>query len=387
MRKWFIRLAWGAAIGVCAWFVFQAFVADVYRVESGSMEPVLHGPEGDRPGESVLVVYGVDDPRRFDLVVLRRPDEDEPFVKRIVGLPGETVTLSGGDLLIEGQRLPATAPRPEPLLVFDERHVPMERAFPELAKRATRLADAWRIEASAAEALEFHYAPRITDGYWSPTDEWIDGNELPNDLGVVLDVRLATPSATVTVELTEGGERYRAIVARDEADGSFRITVARDEQDGVFQEQSGVARRVPLDVWHEVGFDNCDNSLITRLDGGAMSAIDVGASRELANAPDPTLKHRLPRVTLLVTGTVLIRGLRVVRDRCWIARGRFGGDAPVTLGPDEVFVLGDHSSASFDGRDWGPVKTSTLLGRPSAVVRPWAAMRWLEPPAPWTEAR
>ncbi|MCK6445810.1 MAG: signal peptidase I [Planctomycetes bacterium] len=385
MRKWLVRLAWAAVLGVCAVFVLQAFVADVYRVESGSMEPVLHGPDGARPGESVLVLYGVDEPRRFDLVVLRRPDEDEPFVKRIVGLPGETVTLSGGDLLVDGRRLPADTPRPEPLLVFDERHLPMERAFPELAKRATRMGDAWRIEATDHATLEFPYAPRITDGFWSPTDEWIEGSELPNDLGVELDVRLVTPDATVTVELTEGGERYRAIVSRADADESFRVTVARDEHDGVFREQSGVGRRVSLDAWHRVGFDNCDNSLITRLDGGPMSAIDVGASRELADARDPTLKQRLPRVTLLVTGIVLIRDVRVVRDRHWIARGRFGGDAPVTLGPDEVFVLGDRSSASFDGRDWGPVKTSALLGRPSAVVRPWAAARWLKPPKPWTE--
>lgn len=385
MRKWFVRLAWAAVLGVCAVFVVQAFVADVYRVESGSMEPVLHGPEGDRPGESVLVVYGVDEPRRFELVVLRRPDEDEPFVKRIVGLPGETVTLSGGDVLIDGQRLAADVPRPEPLLVFDEGHLPMERAFPELAKRATRQGDAWRIEASETAPLEFPYAPRITDGFWSPNDEWIEGTELPNDLGVELDVRLVTPNATVTLELTEGGERYRAIVSREDADETVLVTVARDEHDGVFFKRTGVGRRVSLTAWHTVGFDNCDNSLITRLDGGPLSAIDVGASRELVDARDPALKQRLPRVTLFVTGTVMLRDVRIVRDRHWIARGRFGGDAPVTLGPDEVFVLGDRSSASFDGRDWGPVKTSALLGRPSAVVRPWSAARWLPPPQSWTE--
>lgn len=57
-------------------------------------------------------------PRRGDIVVAR--SWDEWIVKRVVGLPGETVELRSGELYIDGQRFQETYPRNDGLLTIGE---------------------------------------------------------------------------------------------------------------------------------------------------------------------------------------------------------------------------------------------------------------------------
>ena len=66
-----------------------------YRVEGDSMSPTLFH------GQSVLVVrptFSWNQLRRGDVVVLRRPGPpDDTYIKRIIGLPDEEITLAGGN--------------------------------------------------------------------------------------------------------------------------------------------------------------------------------------------------------------------------------------------------------------------------------------------------
>jgi signal peptidase I len=63
----------------------------------------------DVRGDRLLVdrtAFALRNPRRWEVVVFRSPvDESELCVKRIVGLPGETVALAGGNVLINGERI------------------------------------------------------------------------------------------------------------------------------------------------------------------------------------------------------------------------------------------------------------------------------------------
>jgi signal peptidase I len=68
-------------------------------VKGGSMRPTLG------PGQRIAVAPLVRPPDRGDLVVLRSPRHLE-VVKRVVGLPGERVRLSGGRLEVDGQAVP-----------------------------------------------------------------------------------------------------------------------------------------------------------------------------------------------------------------------------------------------------------------------------------------
>ena len=75
------------------YFIFQPFV-----IKGNSMEPNFH--QGD-----YLIVdeisYRFKEPQRGDVIVFRYPqDISQRFIKRIIGLPGETVTMEEGKITI-----------------------------------------------------------------------------------------------------------------------------------------------------------------------------------------------------------------------------------------------------------------------------------------------
>ena len=74
------------------------------RVPSESMEKTIM--TGDRFFGNRLA-YLFDDPERFDIVVFKYPDdESQLFVKRVIGLPGETVEIKDGKVYINGSETP-----------------------------------------------------------------------------------------------------------------------------------------------------------------------------------------------------------------------------------------------------------------------------------------
>lgn len=53
------------------------------------------------------LAYLFDDPERFDIVIFKYPDdESQRFIKRVIGLPGETVEIREGKVYINGSDTP-----------------------------------------------------------------------------------------------------------------------------------------------------------------------------------------------------------------------------------------------------------------------------------------
>lgn len=135
-------------------------------------------------------------------------------------------------------------------------------------------------------------------------------------------------------------------------------------------------------LWR-VRFANIDNVLqleIRRRSGppGVLRA-SYEANTPLERTPDPTATHRRPRACLAVEGARLrVERLRLLRDVHYTDAGQWGTRAPLQLGPDELFVLGDSSPFSEDSRMWGAVPLGRVVGRPVAVVWPPGRWRWLE---------
>lgn len=80
--------------------IIVLFVARAFTVDGPSMQPTLH------TGERLLidkVTYRLRDPHRGDVVVFRYPsDPRQYYIKRVVGLPGDEIRITGGLLHING---------------------------------------------------------------------------------------------------------------------------------------------------------------------------------------------------------------------------------------------------------------------------------------------
>lgn len=93
------------------------FVAlDTYRVVSDSMSPSF--AVGDRLLVNRLV-FEFRAPRRWEPVIFRGPD-GVAYLKRVVGLPGETVAIQAGVVEINGK--PTTPPNPSMTYSSEGRH-------------------------------------------------------------------------------------------------------------------------------------------------------------------------------------------------------------------------------------------------------------------------
>ncbi|MFB2768210.1 signal peptidase I [Pelatocladus sp. BLCC-F211] len=92
----------------------RTFVAEARWIPSGSMEPTLHGSPNQWEADKIIVdklSYKFSNPQRGDIVVfsptkeLQQEQYQDAFIKRIVGLPGETVALKNGKVFINNQPL------------------------------------------------------------------------------------------------------------------------------------------------------------------------------------------------------------------------------------------------------------------------------------------
>lgn len=109
-----------------------------FRIPSGSMEPTLHGDPGFFIGDRVFVnkwIYGpripftnsrifrLDEPKRWDIVVFRSVEPDEPrkiLIKRVVGLPGERIHIYNGKIYADGEPLELPEDMPDVHYVGEE---------------------------------------------------------------------------------------------------------------------------------------------------------------------------------------------------------------------------------------------------------------------------
>ena len=102
-----------AAIAVLLALFIRTFVVQAFKIPSGSMEPTL------LVGDHILVnkfIYGIKipfvrttlipigEPQRDDVIVFIYPvDKSKDFIKRVIGLPGDTLEMVGNKIIINGK--------------------------------------------------------------------------------------------------------------------------------------------------------------------------------------------------------------------------------------------------------------------------------------------
>jgi signal peptidase I len=130
--------------------VLVTFIAQPFVVEGTSMEPSL--VDGERLIVNKLS-YRLGSPGRGDVVVFRFPgDRRQRFIKRVVALPGETVVIRDGKVLVDGRSLsevyladatfgeygPVRVPKGRLFLLGDNRANSRDSRYPEVGMVAYR---------------------------------------------------------------------------------------------------------------------------------------------------------------------------------------------------------------------------------------------------------
>jgi signal peptidase I len=86
----------GVLVIIIRWFLFSPFIVD-----GDSMRPNFS------TGERLIVnkiVYDIRSPKRGEVIVFHAP-EGKDYIKRVIGLPGETVKVTGDKVFINGQEI------------------------------------------------------------------------------------------------------------------------------------------------------------------------------------------------------------------------------------------------------------------------------------------
>ncbi len=99
--RWIIEVVVIVAAAFVLALLIQQFILKPYAIPSPSMEPTL--VQGDRVLVSRLT-YHFRSPERGDIIVFNPPgqEDSEPFIKRVVGVAGDTVSVHDGVLWVNG---------------------------------------------------------------------------------------------------------------------------------------------------------------------------------------------------------------------------------------------------------------------------------------------
>src|SRR4026207_1328735 len=122
---WFWEWTKSILVALLVWFFLRTFLVEAFRIPSGSMENTLL--IGDflfvnkaLYGAEVPIIHarppGVREPKRDDILVFDSVEEEGlKVVKRLIGMPGDTLSMENGELFRNGQRgNEADAPAAEP---------------------------------------------------------------------------------------------------------------------------------------------------------------------------------------------------------------------------------------------------------------------------------
>lgn len=385
-RPW--RLVIGIALALAAPLLFKATVGWVFPVVSGSMAPTVE------TGEWVFLRYDVDPLERFDIVAFTGVGGGAS-IKRVIGLPGEVISLDPtGDVRIEGAALRGEGRRPPLTPMFDSRLQSIDEHW----RHGGAYADPWSLVEGSAEGsgevwemdgsavarsaslglLGFH--DRVDDGGLLADGSVRRGQQVVHDVAVSFEIKLLDAGGRICVQLMEQGDVFEVSVPIYEGEDETRVDLFRRMAQPDPVEYFVYGRTaVPIGEWLPVRFSNIDNLL--RFEIGEFELefdYDYRGNTLHPTAFDMSAISLGERVRLGGEGVVLqVRNILVERDFHVSARGDFGAGAPLQLGPDEVFVVGDATGISRDSRERGPVSRSRIFARVDAAVWPLRAARWL----------
>lgn len=450
-------------------FIFRAFVVEAFVIPTGSMANELNGlhravrcpdcgyefnfsanggpnsaavcqncfrtispREMDSPtfsGDRILVlkfIYNFSQPSRWDVVVFKNPNkplENENYIKRLVGRPGEKIAIYRGDVYIDDK----IAVKPDKtqdalwLLVHDTNYRPTRPGW----------IPRWETSAGAEEVSRgFDLSPTGNDAatlsYWHRNayallrnihnfNAYVSKGNGPavTDLSLRAWVKLDRPTAVLRLVLSAYKDTFEFTLAGPEAGDKAQILINGTPR------ATNDKLALPIGEQFQIEVVNVDHKLVLRLNGRRLFDLDgngtVDENDDLTYEPTEMSRAEQTQfeppeksasvVRLEVAGSsahvsrlVLLKdvyytdadfnppdcdlrerpGYKHSGDSGWATRGQ-----AVSLQEDEFFMLGDNSPHSLDSRLWwnrGPrsfaVPRKNLIGKAFFVYWPAAGKRY-----------
>ena len=369
-------------------------------------------------GDRLLVqkfLFDVRRPNRWEVAVFQSPAEpDQAYVKRVVGLPGETIQIADGDVYIDGKiaRKSLREQRAMRILVYDNDFVPGDSdRFPRwrfLGGRMPKVvASGWKAEGtrlvhepSATSAhredwLEYHHFDPDRGRHGAIRDFCpynggdLRGDNVVRDLMIEADVSVRPDVKSLTLRLEHGPDHFAVVLpvdgrGRPEVRHNGRWVDVANAKGGLESSPAGSPRFARLEA------STIDRRLTVALDDVPLfDPIDYEAGGSPGFGPPGS-----PLALGVLGGSMEVRRARVYRDIYYTGnlaigpRRPFAVDTPYVLGHDEFFVLGDNSPVSNDSRFWDGrpvVKGDRFLGKPFLVHLPGqvCALRVFGRPLGW----
>ena len=310
--------------------------------------------------------------RRWEPMVFRRPDRaTTAFVKRVVGLPGETVQLVGGNIHANGRICRKTLAQQRGLAVpvYDDRFRP--RAGTSRWTAGPGWADhhpAFRFAAMDTRTSWLIYRHQdieqpgiVRDRYAYNPREPRSRTRTVSELLVTFEAITSQTPPRLTIELDTG--QHRVAWVRDPVAGKQWLVVDGRRMKSV--------RLVPVEPGRRrtMELSTIDRTLRAAVDGRLVLpplALSNSSHRSKTGAAD-LLKLGA------AAGDFEIQNVRIDRDVFYRdAAGQHATTSPWKLGPDEFFMLGDNSPVSLDSRSWTlpAVPRRLVIGRPLLVRLP-----------------
>ena len=384
-------------------------------------------------GDRILVdkfAYDFREPNRWDVIVFKYPEgANTNYIKRLIGLPNELVSIAGGDIWTSRDGQPSTIARKPPHVMQAMLQVVHDSNFPASLMQTEGWPSAWTDWADTSlwksEKNRRRFTATCSAGQsaslryqrFNPTsDDWKEvrlgmgvrkgvkptlirdfqaynaisqGGHWVGDLAVECTLESRSESGRIVFDLIDGGQQHSCSI--DLADGTATLEAA-----------VGVTAVTSTPIqgkgsW-EVMFTNIDDELRLFVDSKLMpTSTPVIWSSEITkeSTREPVLEVVEPGSAVLTDlapvgitvkaedepVAVAVSSIKVLRDIFYIGAVGFGRrgeirDEPILEFPlesDQFFVLGDNSAASKDGRLWIDVhyvERRLLLGRAISIVWP-----------------
>lgn len=304
-------------------------------------------------------------PRRGVVVVLRNPhDGTQLCVKRVVGLPGETVTFREGDAWIDGQPWKKTLAQQRAvrqLLNYEAGR--LSRWQTDSSGKWQRGEREWRLDSRTDTA--WHWL-KYSHQHGKPvTDDVVYNAAISRRLNLVRDFALST-------ELTAQGAGQFALEVNDGRQTS-RVTVTWPEGKLNLTTNGQSLRSAVLSAKSRQELARGDALVeLSNFDRQVLLAINsrVELREPLTDASPPTGTSQ-PFAIGAMGMRLALGELTIYRDiyytRQVVGEVGKGNSAVLPLGRDEYYLLGDNSPLSLDSRSWGGVSLRLLLGCPLGV--------------------